>query len=298
MSAGDGGASPGRLLTKADLAEGDLTLWRDWLQSGVIAFTTGTTSEERRRAFTPFSIDPTSSGPAGALAKEIRLAVRQANSAPSNAAIEVLRRWSPAYEGWEGAAFLIELSTRLGARDLYPALLRLLDRVETLSEAAQHELAFLCTQSADERLKRTEVIGLMRKLEDLSLLRPHIVADFAQMLARSEFGGLDEIPATLLLALPSLGEPPHLGNMASAIARRLQQEFPADRLMRALEPHDGDEASAEKLRAELQVILYPKETHPFFRLPSIKTQQEFEAKTGIAADRKLDAEKSKHSDDQ
>lgn len=267
--------------TKVELASGDLVQWEDWLRSALVAFTTGTTQEERRRAFAPFSIDPVSFGPAGALAREIRSAVRQANSAPSNATIEVLRRWSPAYDGWEGAALLIELATRLGSRDLYPALLRIIGLADTLDEVTKGNLAFLCVQAADERFKRTEVIGIMHRLVDLSVLRANLVADFAAILARNEFGGLDALPNTLLGALPSLAEPPHSGEMANAIARRLQKDLPPDQLMRALRPKDNDDGDVERFRAELQDILYPQQMNPLARRPTEQTKKEFDDKIGL-----------------
>jgi hypothetical protein len=245
------------LVTKAELAAGSAELWAEWLRSAIRAYTAPVASHRRVRAFAPLDVDPDSSSPAGEIFEQIWKLVLTANSAPANAAVEVLRTWDPALDGWRPAALILQLATRLAGRNLYRATLSLLAKSVALPSNAKRELAYLAVLAAGARFRRSEVEELSRALWRMDLMEPELAGALALILARPDFGGLEELPRKVIAFLPGLAAEPQDLRYVQAIAAKLPKEFTSDELVRGLEPTPGDDDMEADLRRMLARITVP-----------------------------------------
>lgn len=220
--------------SREDLIAGSSEVWASWLRSAVLAFTAQIPLSRKVGAFAPLYVDPETASPAGEIFNQIRILMTEPSGAPANAAIEVLRSWAPDLDGWRGAALLLQLATRLHARGLYRATMMLLARAVDLPQAPKQDLAYLAARAAAARFRRSEVEDLCRTLWQLDLLDPEIAGDLALIFAREDFGGLVDLPQTIVRAIPGLTADPNEGLYVEAIASSLLVEFPSNELARCL----------------------------------------------------------------
>lgn len=237
--------------TPQELANATLEQWSSWLQHGLIAFVRKGSPEQRMQALAPLVVDPESTSPAGEISRQIRTLGVDAAANASAAAVDTLRNWSLATDGWKGAVLLMQIAARLGSRGLHPPVVRLLSLSAALPQAAANEVAYIAVRVAADRFKYSEIFGLAQIMWKTELITPDLAADLAVILTREDFGGLSNLPVTLAKILPALSVPPHDGQYAKKIGAKLRQSFSVDQLMRGLKPKSGDNAEESEFRRVL-----------------------------------------------
>ncbi|MDF7776294.1 hypothetical protein P1X14_13645 [Sphingomonas sp. AOB5] len=253
---------PGPITSETDLIHGSIDVWSPWLRAAIRSFTRPAAPMRDARVFAPLDIDAASPSLAGDIAHQIQLLTANGNPAAEQAAIDVLARWSLAYDGWEGAALLIQIATELGCGGpgVAPAINRLLGMAETQPAEARSALAFLAMDAASQRFKRFEVVQLAELLWQLDLLEPHLAADLAIILAGSDAKGLRELPVELITVLPNITDEQRQPNYVDAIADRLRVTFAPEQLAIALQPDDSDSDRLADFRNALAAtIVVPKD---------------------------------------
>jgi len=243
--------APGVVLSEADLITGSVDLWAEWLRAAILSFSQRAASAREGSVFAPLDIDAASQSLAGDIAHQMRQ-LMEASPAAERAAVEVLSRWSPSYDGWEGAALLIQIASELGGGAmLAPAINRLLGMAETLPTQARGELAFLAMDAASQRFRRSEVVRLAEQLWQLDLLVPYLAADLAIILAGSDVAGLRELPVELIHVLPNITDEMSQPEYVEAIGDRLRVTFAPEQLIVALAPDDTDDDDLAEFRSAL-----------------------------------------------
>jgi hypothetical protein len=269
-----------------DLASGSLEVWTEWLRGATLAFYGPTSIEDRITAFAPLTVHPTSDGPAGDIARQLRQIGRNAVKVAPKAATEVLRSWSLGGDRPEGATLLIELAIQLGSLNLYPALVRMLDQAVLLSPEPQQELAFLVGAAANQyRFKRTEIAGLLQRISRIEAVTPAIIADLAVAFTVGNPENLERLPDDLLDILPNLADSSKGGDVASAIGRRLQSVFQDIELRMAFSARPREPLDVVLLRRALYSAVFPMEQNADgddFLDPDAATIREFEQRTGLS----------------
>jgi len=235
-------------LSEKELANGSLQVWYDWLREGLMVFTSDRSLAVRYDAFAPLLVDPNSATPAIDLYQQIRSIDVQEPGVAERAAIEALRTWSLAADGWRPAELLISLAARLGGLGLAEAVWRLIARSGDLPQEARLELAFVAVQAASHRYKETEIYSLADLLWKEELRTPTLLAELALLLARKDHGGLQSMPRKLAEMLPGLMVPPHTGIDSDAIAKALRLHLSPEELRSGLSPVPSEPKDVAHLR--------------------------------------------------
>ncbi|OYY90243.1 MAG: hypothetical protein B7Y45_08020 [Sphingomonas sp. 28-66-16] len=244
-------------VSREELIAASTDIWVSWLRSALLAFTAQVPVARKVSAFAPLFVDPETSSPAGEIFNQIRVLMIEPSGAPANAAVEVVRSWAPDLDGWRGAAIALQLATRLHGRGLYRATMMLLARSVDLPQRSKQDLAYLSVRAADARFRKSEVEDLSRTLWQLDLLEPNLAAELALIFAREDFGGLENLPGTVVRILPGLTVEPHDGLYAKAIALALIDEFPSNELVRCLATVRQEDNVRAALRAALAQLTVP-----------------------------------------
>ncbi|MFL4468977.1 hypothetical protein ACERZ8_03495 [Tateyamaria armeniaca] len=244
-------------ISAKELAEGDVDLWINWLREGVILYSAEAPTPVRFRAFSPLLVDPDSVNPAGDLVAQIRTIHLANKGVAGAAAVEALRTWSPALDGWQGAVLLLSISARLGGRGVADAGWNLIARSQDLPPDARAELAYVAVEAAKLRYKYTELVSLIELLWSEDLATPQLLAKLALLLARQDNGGLEMLPNRLATIMPALVEPPHSHTFVREIAAALRSNFGVEDLRTSLRPIEGEDEKIAEFRRVLLHLSHP-----------------------------------------
>lgn len=270
--------------TAEELATGSLAFWTEWLKGAVSAYFSRTSIENRLEAFSPLAVHPESLSPAGDITLQLEKIGRNAVRVAPKAVTEVLRTWSLGRDGLEGASLLLELGIHIGSLSLFAPFGNLLDQAAQMSAKAQREIAFLVAEAAGQnRLRRTEIAGLLPRLGRLEAVPPTVIADVIVGFTSGSAEHLHTLPSELLEIFPDLEDSSFGGDMLSAVARKLQFRFQELDLRMALSAHQKDGPEAATLRHRLRGAVFPMESYgdeTDFQIDD-QTREEFAGRTGI-----------------